>query len=342
MVGDGERIELVTPIYLNTPMMVSYMAALEEGVVYGRRETTKRTTGTAREGEVKGIVNIPLISSILGVGASGTRRRTGTEDQSEEIQLERQHTAASLFITLRSRLKYELGIVQEVKSLADVDQIAPGNLIEITGDIHGDPLLRTYEAIEGLAQIFNEVAKVDIAAVAMEAWAFKQWPTLEAILNPSVPQPPSAQGTQKGLPSHQAKQPARRSPQPTRIAELIGQVTALISGLRRAAADQPVSDFLLSMESNLRAVLTLSGEFLTPDSRALMLDGQWTVLGTVTRILTTETTSIRLLRRSWLGQIGQRDADELLGPIASSLNLSLPDLTVKGPAIQVLPLAVYA
>jgi len=89
----------------------------------------------------------------------------------------------------------------------------------------------------------------------------------------------------------------------------------------------------------MHGILTMFTEFLPPEA-GLMLGSEMTVLGKVTSVLDQED-STDLLRRSSLGYFPQERVQQLLDQLDTSLRLSLPQVVIRGPGVQLVPLAVF-
>ena len=109
--------------------------------------------------------------------------------------------------------------------------------------------------------------------------------------------------------------------------------------------------------SDVKVVLTLSREFLSPPSESYLLDGRFGVIGKVTRVVSRPEEAIDLTRAVALGPLVPDLVQQLQKGLQSgataealktsvNLELSFPiNLTepkVQRPAIQLLPLAVFA
>src|ERR1700680_4428832 len=98
--SDTDKItndELVYPVYLDVPMLISFLAALEGGVSLEDQSTSRlsRSSGSEREGKIR--AGLPSILSLLSLDMSG-RLSAKSEDQTgEETVAVRRHTEASLF-----------------------------------------------------------------------------------------------------------------------------------------------------------------------------------------------------------------------------------------------------
>ncbi|EJQ28999.1 hypothetical protein IEC_05829 [Bacillus toyonensis] len=97
---------------------------------------------------------------------------------------------------------------------------------------------------------------------------------------------------------------------------------------------------------NIKAVVPVEYEYLTNKTPADLIDGHFTVLGKVIKSLDESSKeSINLLRGTSLGLLPNQIKQELIqqfNPI-QTMNLQLPKLTfeVKGPALQIVPIAIY-
>ncbi|MXY93609.1 MAG: hypothetical protein F4047_18280 [Caldilineaceae bacterium SB0670_bin_27] len=95
------------------------------------------------------------------------------------------------------------------------------------------------------------------------------------------------------------------------------------------------------------AVITLEAGFLNDPSMSDLVDGQFKVIGKVIRSIDHESESINLLRKTALSTISTPVLADMLGKLdlmggGTGLNIPKPEWEVRGPAIHVLPIAIYA
>ena len=95
------------------------------------------------------------------------------------------------------------------------------------------------------------------------------------------------------------------------------------------------------------AVITLETGFLNDPTMSDLVDGQFRVIGKVIKSIDNESESISLLRKTALSKISSPILADILGKldaidVESGFNVPKPVWEVKGPAIQVLPIAIYA
>ena len=120
----------------------------------------------------------------------------------------------------------------------------------------------------------------------------------------------------------------------------------LLRVLKREVERSSVLDLLMEGSDRVKAVLTVSRELLTPEVEAYLIGGRFNVIGKVSAIVD-GSQSINLIRRTVFGFGGRQLADQMFGDFNRSMaesggiDLSLAQTVIDGPAIQVLPLAIY-
>ncbi len=90
------------------------------------------------------------------------------------------------------------------------------------------------------------------------------------------------------------------------------------------------------------AVLAADRDYFTAAVEAMLLGGQFKVLGKVTGVDVSPEESLTIVRRGVIGLIGQERLEQLISATRNDdLNLRIPEVTISSPWIQVLPLAIF-
>jgi hypothetical protein len=337
---EGKQLELIHPIYLDIPMMVSFFAALEGGISFESEITDKVISAQTRQREGSGKVGLPSLASLLGlsIDMTGRIRSDKQAEESSETKVVREHTEASLFNLLRESLKDSEDFM-EVLDVNQLGQVYVGQLIEISGEIGGNPLQRMLNAI------FQFLPYVGI--------------DVEALSRPSTDRSRSKGQAQRGMPSRQADESGLDR-------KMLGLLQIMRSDLEKAQ----VQDLVLKSSGEMRVVLTMAKEFMKRETEEYLLAGKFTAIGKVTRVLQ-EGERINLMRRSALGLAGQATArafinsfqegltsseeygvnaeDDLADEISEEVSekstdnlvFETDDPIVEPPALQLLPLAIF-
>lgn len=348
---------LLHPVYLDVPMMVSFLASLEGGVAFEDETTRSSRTTTSRERSASGGVRIPALSSLLGFDASGRMGKTDSGEQGEETKVVRQHTAASLFNSLHDALT-EGDLVNRIESVDVLEQVNPGDVVEICGEFVGNPLEEVLAFI-GQALPYLDISQEDVdvdpevvAAEAAEAETLMEQAQAleEQAAEARRSGSPAKQAAASELEQRAAETKANAESKAQSAMELFEPLAEkqnqeiglqLLVQMKDDLTHSPVHDMVIR-GPGFDAVLTLASEFFTDAANAFLRAGVFRVVGKATRVLQAED-QINLARRTVLGAAGPDLARDLLQGIGDNdvIQLETVDPIVEDPAVQILPLAVY-
>jgi hypothetical protein len=336
--GSIDPVGLVQTTYLDTDMLQTYLAALEDGVTYVTRENIRTEKERARQAGVQ--FKIPILSN-LGVEARLAQR----DSESIDSVIERRHTASSLFVKLRTSLVYDNDAVRMITTEAEATLAEPGDLVEITGELTVDPLVSVLDALADTAELVEQLSEVKVLAQLIDAQFNQQVPDFTDKLS-EAPAPPSQRPAGPAGRRGQG-QAGRRDHLPARprfsLSESLLQGARVLDRVRTKVGEGPVTDYVMRVpSSDLRVVLPLGRQYLE-SARAQQMDGGYfTVLGTVTRNVADDS-PINLIRRSVFGVLPRTWVEQAYEYMRNSrYNLTLPDLIIGAPALQLLPLAIFA
>jgi hypothetical protein len=321
----NEVVRLSHPVYLDTPMLVSFLASLEDGVSYSSEVASKYSASRGREGEGSGKASLPSIATLLGLNlsAEGRYKRTSADEEGVESKFVREHTAASLFNRLHLRLANSPGSITKITSPEALSEISSGSLVELQGEITGNPLKQILDFMAAIGPYFG----IDIDHSESETPRSQQRsarPAKGGKNRQTVPQVASMSGEQA---------PDLSIPDMLKI-------------IKREVERSPVLDLLMQSPGGIRAVLTVSRDLLSPEAEAYIIGGQFSVLAKVSAVLD-EGSSISLLRRTVFGFGGRELSEQMFADFdkamaeSDGIDLSLATSVIDGPAIQLLPLAIY-
>src|SRR5579863_5747073 len=135
-------MELLYPIYLNVPMMISFVATMDGG--YSLEKVWKETKNLSGEmaGALEGEAGLPAMVSWL---AHASLKASGNVDgklgKAEESQIVFKHTEASMFMRLRHELRRQGRIISlDACDEEHWQQLVPFSFVEISGEIHRTPI----------------------------------------------------------------------------------------------------------------------------------------------------------------------------------------------------------
>lgn len=306
--AEARALDLVHPLYLDVPMMISFLAALEGGgVAFEGEELARAATGEERIKEAGGKVGLPAIAALFGIDLTG-RLATGDKgEESRETKVLRRHTEASLFNLLRQRLISEQR-VRQVSDPSDHD-VRPGDLIEFEGEYIGN-------ALQDLVDMFFKL----LPYTDIEERAKKQKKNPKKSGNPAVRAAAEEQESDEEDP---------------------GGILRTFQIVHEDLKSSAVEDVVLQGD-HANAVLTLSRGFLSAETQQQMLSSRLRVIGKISRVVQGSET-VNLMRRSALGVLGPSAAEELVSSVTDleETHVSIGDPVLKAPSVQIQPLAVF-
>lgn len=323
---------LAHPLYLDVPMMVSFLAYLQGGVAWSEEETRRAEEKNEASGKATGRFKFPL-AGLLGMELGAEAGGATTRDTLVENTAARHHTVASLFNALYQYL-HEDGQVVTVTAASQLTELKAGQLIEVEGEYLGNPLAAVLSMLQQLLPYMEEDEESGDGQGT----------------SPTRTTPRSKQKSGSRTPARMpgGEELARQFIQAAALEAQKAQTRSQKQGMRfmvRMAEDMksaPVHDVVIRVADELRAVLTVSTEFYSETTSEYLREGQFTVLGKVTRVLG-GSEAINLTRRTVLGVAGEKMVSELLGKVneAEGFDFKVDDPIVKAPAVQILPMAIF-
>ena len=189
-----------------------------------------------------------------------------------------------------------------LRALAVRDPIGPGDFVEFTAALNRNPL------IEGLDSV---VEILDLLLVFADTGA-----------------------------SHKA---GKKAPAQGDYKRLRGQLSTMSTSLKAGGTQDLVAD----LHSGWRAVLTVEEQFLNDPTLSDLVDGTFRVVGKVIRSVDTPEGSINLLRKTAMSRVPPAMLEALIGAFSSlqlehGFTMPTMEMTIQGPVIQVLPLAIFS
>lgn len=306
------------PLYLNQKHVFSVLAMMEGG--FAQLENVKATWSDqdSRSNKAAGEVGVSNVFALLGIKLSGERATQHQNADTQEVSSERVHTPDSLFARMRERLHQEGRIKTE-----SFENVTPGDYVEFKVTLRKNPLINLLETMYSFVQIAEGVQE-------------------------SASQQPRSVGSGRNKTQGPSGKPTPASPQltsPISNVQMLKQLEVLLKSLK--GIEGGTFDLIGTVtDSPMQVVLVLDPSFASDPTSRDLVDGEYTVLGKATRIVTGNSSDkINLLRKTSLG-MAPAIVQQLVEILASmsTHGLSVPDkieTEVSGPAMQVVPVAIF-
>jgi len=135
----------------------------------------------------------------------------------------------------------------------------------------------------------------------------------------------------------------QKGPKPIPKGGLVDQIERFRAMLRTSDTIDLITE---PLQSGHRAVITVEQQYLNDPAMSDLVDGTFTVIGKVTRVLSAGEGAVSLIRKTPLGRLPHSlldNAFEGINKLSALQGFSLPRIEwdIAAPVMQVLPVAIY-
>jgi len=302
--------DLVVPVYIDTNALLDLLASIEGGFSTVEKVMTRRITGTESEkstiGDVAAEFGIPNVLNLLKIRLSGSLGSKKQHVAGEEKETERYYTYGSLLHRLRAFLDdYEL-IKRPWKNSEDWETIVPSDFVEVHGIFRPNPMAELLENIVHLIGLFEVFGDFILQ------------------ISDSFPAKKGAQDPKKQ----------------------IKQIREFLQGVLKGIEAKNTRVFVIDVTCPypFQVVVPLMTAYLRDRTMTELACKEYRLLGKVVRkIEQGSNDTIDLLRGTPLGGVGRQFLEQLWDALIKIEPINLPQAKpeVSGPALEIIPIAIY-
>ena len=297
--------QLAIPIYLNQRVVFDLLAIVEDGFSTLRMVHSTEVEADGKHYDASAQIGVSNVFAFLGIRMGAATSRDHTIQTQQHVSEERVFTPASLFSRLRDVLVNQ-ELLHNIRKDTDIQDLQAGHFVEFSAVLRKNPLI---DALEGFTRLAEMVANLEDG------------------------------GNRKDRNSKKAKSNKTAD---SEIKVVITQAKNLLASLKQ----ENTMDLLANLvESKIQAVVPVEDQYYFSDrTPASIMDGQFTVIGKVVQVVRRGEGSIDLLRGTSLGLVSKRIVQELIDGLSATEELRISPIhtEVEGPALQVIPIAIYA
>jgi hypothetical protein len=299
-------------VYLNQRYVFDLLAMAEGGLTQLETIKTSSAVQSDHASKISGDVGFSNVFAFIGLKGGGERFKSSLTSDQAESSIERVHTPNSLFGRLRAYLWDHQLIAAE-----NLNDVRSGDFVEVKASLSHSPVIRTFERLKDVASMASAFG-VDLDS------------------------------NQVGSGSRQQPKQNQGGGRPKQSQRDLGPV-AMISGLLEQLRSNETTDLIGQSLADEATTLVVSVEntFLSNSVGAGITDGEYRVLGKVARVLPDSTSEpIKLLRNTRLGIMPASSIEDLLTGLYASMkgqmDIPEPQISVTGPALLIIPIAIFS
>ncbi len=300
-------VDLPITLYLNQRLTFDLLAAFEGG--FSSFATVQTTAAGEKTSDVSGEARFGLSNAfaLFGVQLGAQASRQTGEKASESTTKEIIHTPASLFARLRRELRSS-DLVHDISLPNELENIQPGDFVEFNAILRKNPLVEVFMS-------FSEILPLGQLAALSSGQQVAQ--------------------------SNRSRKANKSQDKPTRNASHPLQESI---DLMLSAVTAEGSQDLIAEVGRMPTVLTIEQNYFIDPTMNDAIDGTFRVFGKATRVITDDSDSISLMRKTAMGKFGNimKDFDEVLSSIQSTGFSKSVAAAIPGPTMQVFPIAIFS
>lgn len=318
--------QLIIPVYLDTNSLLDLLASIEGGFSVVEKVTSQNMSSSQSRIEADanasaefGTPNfLSMLKLNLGIGLSGAREISA--DSQDVSEREKYHTYGSLFYRLRNFLDDQGLIKQLSHDSVQFEDIQLSDFVEIRGTLRPNPIVDTMEIMLQMLRFFESSQSI------------------------TTPDGQTSAKTSNRRSSTKSKQPPQRSD--VDIYREIAQdiLDDIERGRTRAFVIE--THHTVSPDSHyLRAVAVLFIDYLRDQTMYEVRDKEYYLLGKVVRLIRESSDErISLLRGAALDAFPDSTFNEMFKGFANLPDFNMPKISrhIDGPAIEIIPIAIFA
>lgn len=297
-------MQLIHPIYLDVPMLVSFAAAIQGGLSLEAEVTHEKEANKSGSADIGGKFGLSnLFSNLFEVSADANISGAMSGRNQETRHELKAHTEASIAILLYDEFRKSKGYLFQPKNAEELTKVAPGALVEVAGILEKnavDTVIDYIDAVNILSGLADQT---------------------------QAPQQTGVKQNNKKL------QPAQKT-----------MLENMRETLDKDRKRTPISNVILrcSEPLDVNVVVTLRTANLRDLTLTELHKNNVRIIGKVTRIVK-EGQSMSAFENYGMSLLNPVMLEELFGQITSSKDVvaEFSEVQVNGPAVQILPLMIF-
>ena len=295
--------DLPVALYLNQRIVFDTLASYEGGFSQLREIQISSGTTDSKEHGGEAKLGTGNVFALLGISLGASGKKAKSETESQVVTEQRVHTPTSLFARLRQHLKAN-GILKVPAEESGLADIAPGDFVEMKLVLRRSPLVA---ALTGFSRLIPLMTALESDAQTSHV---------------------------KG------GQGPRKTPGASPVKK---QIEALLEAVTSEGSEDLIGEGV----AGITVVLTAEQSYFVDPTLNDVIDGEFHVVGKVARVVSgADAQAISLLRKTPLGMFGDEVAKQFSDGFqqlaASGLSIAPLQTKIEGPAIQIIPIAIFA
>jgi hypothetical protein len=320
--------DLCVPIYLDQQIVFDLLAMLDNGFSQVNTVNTS-ITGTKTDDSKKGASLSGSAFNLFNFSINRDKCETNSAIDNEQQTMTKTHTTSSMFSILRRTLRYKK-FISPMDTMDDINNLKCGDFVEFRSKLTPNPLMDS----------FNRMREVSKLCIKYSEGVTKKKTEERRVESPQE-KDQNRRKNKQNVPNNQTDVATQENQNDVSLFQWIYELsddllnsnsTEIIGNI----FDQPQVKVDLSAKVNC---------FVNQDT-SIVMNGEFSVFGKVTQVISCDSKdTIDLLQKTTLKSFGEEVINMFTDAFSKVPNNAIifPEITtkIKGPAIQILPIAIF-
>jgi len=326
-------MELVYPIYLDTPMMTAFLASMKGGLI--DEASVEEKTGNTKQKSAKASVGVKisnLISAFVDANAQGEIAGSSSENIESQYKGTVKFPEATLFIELRNLL-IEQQIIKIVRNSKDFGKINLGDIVEIQGITKPSPSYELRTAINQLFPIIKPFLKFQEIELENQLLSYDQFRTKNS---------KGLEILKIGDEEHNYKEISRGIQSKIKALQQQSSSMQELGSIMESLLPTETSTSLILDSQDFRTVCRIFPAFARNEQIQEIFDANWRCVGKVIGVLE-KGSEYNLFNRLPIGLFAKNVFSNMISGLKNEeLDINVSEPIISGPALVIAVLAVFA
>lgn len=326
-------MELVYPIYLDAPMLMTFLGSLRGGIA--EEATIESKTQDTKEKAVKAQLRAKvsgMISSFLGVEGEADFSKKAVENLESQYKSTVRFPHAALFVQLRELL-IEQKLIKTLESSENLNSVSIGDIVEFQGLAVANPGYKIRHSFGQLLPVIEPYLSLIESQIEPQV----------ILLNNAKPNKPvMIDGNERRFQDQKEINSARDilKAQQQQMKSTASMLMALNAIFSRLFPEDDI-DNVLFKSSGFNAISRVYPAFARDKRIQDLFDGHWRCIGKVINKLD-ESEKYDLLKDAPISYFAKDQFSTFAGFLNNEdIKIDVTDSMVTGPSIIIAPLAIF-
>lgn len=320
--------DLCVPIYLDQQIVFDLLAMLDNGFSQVNTVNTS-IAGTKTDDSKKGASLGGSAFNLFNFSINGNKCETTSAIDNQQQTMTKTHTTSSMFSILRRTL-HDKNFISPMDTMNDINNLKCGNFVEFRSKLTPNPLMDSFNRMREVSKLFIKYSE-----------GVNKKKTEERRVESPQEKDQNRRKTKQKVPNNQTDVSTQENQNDASIFQWIYELSEDLLNSNSTEIIGNIFD-----HPQVKVDLSAKVNCFVNNDTSIVMNGEFSVFGKVTQLISCDSKdTIDLLQKTTLKSFGEEVINIFTDAFSQVPDNAIifPEITTKinGPAIQVLPIAIF-